>query len=107
MSADSSGDDLADSLQDYLDRARRANSEAALGHHFLTFVQETFDTLESDQANRMLPYLEEYVNIEEGTVAISGRVDARIGNVLVEFKTDLDRDLSDAKQQLRRYITAI
>lgn len=96
-----------DSLSSYLERVRRANSEASRGHQFLNFIQDTFSTLDSDQAHRMLPYLEEHVKIKKATVAISGRIDARLGNVLVEFKVDLDSDLSDAKQQLRQYITAI
>jgi hypothetical protein len=107
MSVDSSGEDFAEGLQEYLDRARRANSEAALGHHFLTFVQDTFSTLDCDQAHRVLPFLEEFVQIEEATVAFQGRIDARLGNVIIEFKTDLDRYLDDAKDQLRDYITAV
>lgn len=107
MSVNSADDGFADSLQEYLDRVRRANSEAALGHHFLTFIQETFSTLECDQAHRMLPFLEEFVQIEEATVAFGGRIDARLGNVIIEFKTDLASYLNDAKDQLRHYITAI
>jgi len=107
MDSGSSGNEFADGLQKYLDRARRANSEAALGHHFLTFIQDTFSTLDCDQAHRMLPFLEEFVQIEEATVAFQGRIDARLGNVIIEFKTDLDRYLSDAQDQLRDYITAI
>lgn len=55
----------------------------------------------------MLPTLEEYVEIDEATVAISGRIDARLGNAIVEFKVDLDSDLGQAEQQLKKYITAI
>lgn len=98
--------DFADSLADYLERIRRANSEASLGFQFLSFIQDTFSTLDSDQAHRMLPILEEYVKIKKATVVISGRIDARLGNVLVEFKVDRD-DFSDAKEQLKKYIAAI
>lgn len=107
MSVDSAGEDFAEALQSYLDRVRQANSEAALGHHFLTFVQDTFSTLDCDQAHRVLPFLEEFVQIEEATVAFQGRIDARLGNVIIEFKTDLDSYLGDAQDQLRDYITAI
>lgn len=107
MPVDTADDAFADALQEYLERVRQANSEAALGHHFLTFVQDTFGTLDCDQAHRMLPFLEEFVRIEEATVAFQGRIDARLGNVIIEFKTDLDRYLGDAQDQLCDYITAI
>ncbi|TKX72189.1 N-6 DNA methylase [Halorubrum sp. GN11GM_10-3_MGM] len=100
-------DHFADSLGDYLDRIDQANSEASLGHQFLLFIQDTFGGLDSGQADDLLPFLEEYVQTDEAAVAINGRIDARLGNVLVEFKTDLDRDLGDARSQLKRYITAI
>lgn len=98
--------DFEESLDGYLERVRRANSEASRGHQFLNFVQNTFSTLDSDQAHRMMPLLEEHVKIKKATVAISGRIDARLGNVLVEFKVDTD-DFPDAKEQLKQYITAI
>lgn len=94
-------------MNEYLDNARTANSEATQGHYFLNFIQSTFSTLDSSQAHRMLPYLEEYVRTKKATVAIGGRIDAHMGNVLLEFKTDLKKDLDDAKDQLRQYITAI
>ena len=98
---------FVDSLEDCLDRARRANSEAALGHHFLTFIQDAFDTLNSGEADNRLPFLEEHVSTEGAAVAVRGRIDARLGNVIIEFKTSLDKFQSDAEGQLREYITAI
>lgn len=102
-----STDDFEDELENYLNRVRQANSEATRGHEFLLFVRQTFDTIDSDHAPEMLPYLEEYVQTRRATVAISGRIDARLGNVIIEFKVDLESDIDDAKQQLRKYITAI
>jgi len=107
MTGFSAPDDFENDLADYLDGVETANSEATLGHYFLNFIQDTFSTLDSNQAHRMLPYLEEYVRTQKATVAIGGRIDARLGNVLLEFKTDLDRDLGDARNQLKQYITSI
>jgi len=104
---DPAPEEFNEDLESYLDDARTANSEASLGHYFLMFVQNTFSTLQSNQAHRMLPELEEYVRTPEATVAIGGRIDAHMGNVLLEFKTDIESDLDDAKSQLQRYITAI
>ncbi|ESP88922.1 N-6 DNA methylase [Candidatus Halobonum tyrrellensis] len=107
MSSSSQGSGFSESLQEYLDTTRRANSEAALGHHFLNFIQGTFDTLNSGEADDLLPFLEEYVATNEAAVAIRGRIDARLGNVLIEFKTSLEKFQNDAESQLREYITAI
>ena len=107
MSPSSPQSGFSESLEEYLDRARRANSEAALGHHFLTFIQDTFDTLNSGEADDLLPFLEEHVATEGAAVAVRGRIDARLGNVIVEFKTSLDKFQSDAEGQLREYITAV
>lgn len=49
MSGDALKADFEDSLEAYVDRVRRANSEAARGHHFLNFIQDTFSTLQSDK----------------------------------------------------------
>lgn len=37
-------------------------------------------------------------------VDVSGRLDARVGNLVIEFKNDLDADQDGAKQQLREYV---
>lgn len=37
-------------------------------------------------------------------VDVSGRLDARVGNLVIEFKYDLDANQDDAKQQLREYV---
>lgn len=108
MSSDPINEEFAENLQGYLRNTERANSEAALGHHFLTFIQNTFSTLDSGRADQLLPFLEEHVSTDsDATIAINGRIDARLGNVIIEFKTDLDTDLGQAKQQLRDYISAI
>jgi type I restriction-modification system DNA methylase subunit len=37
-------------------------------------------------------------------VDVSGRLDARVGNLVIEFKDDLDADRDDAEEQLREYL---
>ena len=37
-------------------------------------------------------------------VDVSGRLDARIGNLVIEFKDDLSADRDSAEEQLRRYV---
>lgn len=37
-------------------------------------------------------------------VDVSGRLDARVGNLVIEFKDDLEVNLDDAKEQLRTYV---
>lgn len=64
-------DAFADSLNDYLGQARGANSEAALGHYFPSFIQNTFDTMNSSEAEDHLPFLEEHVATEGTKPTIS------------------------------------
>lgn len=37
-------------------------------------------------------------------VDVQGRLDARVGNLVIEFKDDLDADQDDAEQQLKTYV---
>lgn len=37
-------------------------------------------------------------------VDVSGRLDARVGNLVIEFKEDLDADRENAEEQLREYV---
>lgn len=37
-------------------------------------------------------------------VDVTGRLDARVGNLVIEFKDDLEEDLQDAQEQLKTYV---
>lgn len=122
--------DFADLLQQYLGDIRSAENEAQRAQYFIEFLRRDLDVGADfiGQPTRIRPELEESLQAtgqesrsdhsltdftggdeseeEEGsdeTVLIRGRLDARVGNLVMEFKDNLDSDIEDAKSQLRRY----
>ena len=45
------------------------------------------------------------VQLEKHIPEVRGRIDALLGRTVIEFKSDLRREASDAQEQLTRYIT--
>jgi hypothetical protein len=95
----------------YVSQVGRANSEATRGFLFLEFLRASFPKVgedRADQADRLLPELEKVVSFHEGAVAIRGRIDALLSNVIIEFKTELNEaSLLEAKRQLKVYTAAL
>jgi hypothetical protein len=126
-----SNSDFADLLEQYLEDIRSADNEAQRAQYFIEFLRRDLDVGADfiGQPTRIRPELEESLQAtgeesrtdhsltdftgddddeseedeEEKTVLIRGRLDARVGNLVMEFKDDLDADIEDAKSQLRRY----
>src|SRR5205809_3840345 len=95
-------------LPGYLREVREAHTEAGKALAFLTFIRQVFTEIDVDTASRLVPNLEHYVSIRTGTVLVRGRIDALLGNLVIEFKVALDDSrLAQAKEQLRRYVTAL
>ena len=52
--------------------------------------------------------MEKYIRSKQGTLIVeSGRIDVLLGNLIIEFESDLDRKLEEAKEQLRKYIAIL
>ena len=97
-----------DKLDTYLSQIRQANSEAAKLFSFLHFALGVFESIKADTIGKMFPELERSLSGAANAVAIRGRVDAFLGNVLIEFKTSLsERARMEAESQLRRYISIL
>lgn len=95
-------------LTQYKADIERANTEHSRAYLFLELVRQTFGSISSDYAERLLPELESSIRIKEGTVVIRGRIDALLSNLIIEFKKHLDRDsIEEAQEQLRKYIAAL
>ena len=65
------------------------------------------ETVRSDVRQLLIDGLEvprADVRLEEHIREVRGRIDALLGRTVVEFKTDLRREASDAREQLTRYI---
>jgi len=100
--------DFENKLKEYKERIRHSNSEATIGFNFLRFVSDVFGKINADYAEKLEPKLEKYVKIKEGTVIVKGKIDALLGNVIIEFKNTLtENKIEDAETQIKKYIFAL
>lgn len=101
-----------ESLETYSMKVSKANSEAAKAFLFLEFLRKAFNRLEVDYAETLDPVLEKSLKhvARKGdrTIMVRGRVDAFLGNLIIEFKKSLnDRSLSEAASEIRRYVSIL
>lgn len=94
-------------FEEYLDNVSKATTEPSKTYLFLKFVSDVFGSINADYAERLLPELEKYIKVKHGTVAVSGRVDVFLGNLIIEFESDLTSTLREAEDQLKRYIAIL
>lgn len=101
-------DIFKEKLPGYLQEVRQANSEASKALSLLMLIRRTFEDICADNPSKLIPELERYVKARAGTVIIRGRIDALLGNLVIELKMTLgEARLEEAKDQLRRYVTAL
>jgi len=92
---------LKEELPKYLVRAQNAKSQPAKELIFASFIQKTFGITPEDFSERM------EVAVVSKVLLVRGRIDAVFGNLLFEFKVDLDRELDDAKEEFTKYFQAL
>ena len=96
------------SLEKYLEDVQRANSEASKAYLFLEFSRGVFKQANTDYLEKLFPVLEKHLTAKEKTLMVKGRIDAFLGNLIIEFKKILDRrSLDEAESELRRYISIL
>ncbi len=93
----------------YLRNVEAANSEATRCFDFLNFLKEVFADISADYAERLSPQLERWVKVRGSSVLVrSGRIDALLGNLILEFKVALDpARFAVAKDELQKYVAAL
>jgi type I restriction-modification system DNA methylase subunit len=104
---------IRDELEEYSQRqlryvdeiAKQRISEDTKSFLFLEFIRDVFKDVNANQPHRIYPELEKVIS-SNTTVLIRGRVDAFLGNIIIEFESDLTRYRSNCESQLRKY-TAI
>jgi len=99
--------DFKNKLTQYLDVVSKATSEPSKTFLFLNFVSEIFKDVKANYAEELLPELERYIRVKNGTVVVAGRVDVFLGNLIIEFESDLGSKLEEAEGQLRKYISIL
>jgi hypothetical protein len=99
---------FSDSLKKYCESVSRANSEASKAFQFLVFTRDAFKDLNADYLEKAFPELEKHLSGKAKTLAFKGRIDAFLGNLIIEFKKTLDKkSLDEAESELRRYISIL
>lgn len=95
-------------LTKYLGDIQQANSEAAKAFLFLEFVRSVFGELNANYAEKLFPILEKHLATKGNTLVVKGRVDAFLGNVIIEFKKVLDnKSQKEAESELKRYVSIL
>lgn len=99
---------FATRLPAYLQEVRAANSEPGRALAFLHLLRSTFEGVQAGSPGALVPLLEKRVTIHDGSLLAVGRIDALLGNLVIEFKLELNpRPLRDAVDQLKRYVSAL
>lgn len=97
-----------DRLKKYLEDIVQANSEASKAYLFLEFSRGVFKEINADYLDKLFPVLEKHVRGTAKTLVVKGRIDAFLGNLIIEFKKNLDeKSLQEAESELRRYISVL
>jgi hypothetical protein len=100
--------DFQRKLESYLQRVQTQNSEAAKLFTFLEFIRDAFKDIDADTLEKTFPELERYLSSKSKTLVVRGRIDAFLGNLIIEFKKKLDKDsLDEAELELSRYVSIL
>lgn len=97
-----------DRLRHYCQEISPQGTEAGKAYLFLEFVRAVFSSVSADYVSRLYPEIERSIRFESKTLAIRGRMDAFLGNVIIEFKMQLgESDLEQAKNELKKYVATL
>jgi hypothetical protein len=99
-------EEFAKKLTEYISDISYANSEASKANIFLSFIKRIFEDVKANFPQNLIPQLEKRITSNK-TILVSGRIDAYLGNVIIEFENYLrGAKLEEARSQLKKY-TAI
>jgi len=99
--------DFEERFTEYLDNVSKATSEPSKTYLFLNFVSNVFRDVNASYAEEVVPELEKYIRVKHGTIVVAGRVDVFLGNLIIEFESDLVSKLQESEDQLRRYVAIL
>ena len=86
---------LKEKLPEYIKEVKSRNQENAIAFTFSTFIHDVFGVKSMDMD------FEKPVKSE--VLQVRGRIDAILGNIIIEFKKDLKTGLDTAKEELQKY----
>jgi len=106
--ASSAPPNFEDRLRQYIQEISRQGTEAGKAYLFLEFVRAVFSSVNADYLSKLYPEIERTIRFESKTLAIRGRMDAFLGNVIIEFKMELGESyLQQAVSELKKYVAAL
>ncbi len=89
---------LQELLPDFIRNAKDARSQPAKQIRFTSFLKDVFGIQPED--------LEMEVPIASKVMLVRGRIDTVFGDLIIEFKVSLERELEDARIELIKYFQA-
>jgi type I restriction-modification system DNA methylase subunit len=89
------------SLDNFISRARQANTHVAKQLVLADFLGKTFDI----QLEDLVPGIEKKVGSR--ILGVRGRIDLLYSDIVFEVKVDLNRELDTAKGELKKYFQAL
>ena len=94
-------------IQNYVEEVSHLSSESAKTQRFLLLLKDIFGDVNTKFVEDYLRGVEKYVKSKGKDIVLKGRVDNLYGNLVIEFERDLGKTLSEAKEQLKRYIACL
>jgi len=91
------------SIQAYLKEVQELSREPARSQRFSILLHDLFG-LELPFIEDYLAGMETYVRTRRKDRILRGMIDNLFGNLVIEFESDLDKQLSEAEGQLHKYI---
>ncbi len=92
---------LREELPGLLINARNSKSQPSKQLVFAGFIQKVFGIKPEEFGAKM------EIPITSKVLLVRGRIDTVFGNLIIEFKVNLDKELDDAKDELKKYFQAM
>jgi len=99
-------EDFQELFERYLQDVRRVTSEANKSFFFIQLVQNAFKA-KIDYLEKVFPQIEKFVDFKGKVVVSRGRIDSLLGNVLIEFESNVRKKKEEAEDQIRKYVSIL
>lgn len=94
-------------IEIYKDEIRNINNESAITHRFSMLLDRLFTSSNPKFVENYLKNVEKIIETKERDIILKGRLDAFYGNVVIEFKKDLNKFKEDAIKQQKKYLSIL
>ncbi|AYO32047.1 SAM-dependent DNA methyltransferase [Biomaibacter acetigenes] len=100
------GFDISDKIKTYLSNINNCHKETARSMMFTLLLQELFG-YKSTFIESYVGGIESFIKVKEKDHVLKGEVDNLYGNIIIEFESNIPKKLSQAKEQLRKYLAIL